>query len=349
MTSNKEFTSHLRSHNEVKPTADPADPTGQAKVYNCCLCGKMLSSFSSLDRHMLVHSGERPFSCEVCGQTFTTNGNMHRHRRTHNLRDSCESDGSGGSASKKMRKRKAPSALMSPIDKVTIKSNDRDMPFPPLKCPICPEHFYSENFLEIHILSVHPGKEIRCEDCSHPCPSYNYFKLHRNMFHYKPSAAAVAGFPGSAPLLTSAHPLLATVGHQPDSVKPAAVSPLLLPAPIISPVKRDNDLDSIVSATATQPASVCDTQTDILRTLHAKRSCASVRSEIGMTSDCSDGKTVGEPSAVTTARRPASPNGLWLSESLVSRCRAPGVEAASNSASTPASEMALKETHRASS
>merc|ERR1719297_508415 len=106
MSSNKEFTSHLRSHNEVKPTPDPSDPTGQAKVYNCCLCGKMLSSFSSLDRHMLVHSGERPFSCKVCGQTFTTNGNMHRHRRTHNLRDSCESDGSGGSASKKMRKRK---------------------------------------------------------------------------------------------------------------------------------------------------------------------------------------------------------------------------------------------------
>ena len=100
MSSQKEFTSHLRGHNEVKPSPDPSDPTGQAKVYNCCLCGKMLSSFSSLDRHMLVHSGERPFSCEVCGQTFTTNGNMHRHRRTHNIRDSCESDGSGGSASK---------------------------------------------------------------------------------------------------------------------------------------------------------------------------------------------------------------------------------------------------------
>ena len=109
MSSLKEFTSHLRSHNEVKPTPDPSDPTGQAKVYHCCLCGKMLSSFSSLDRHMLVHSGERPFSCEVCGQTFTTNGNMHRHRRTHNDRVSCESHDSCsascscGSASKKIR------------------------------------------------------------------------------------------------------------------------------------------------------------------------------------------------------------------------------------------------------
>ena len=95
MTSNKEFTSHLRSHNEVKPSPDPADPTGQAKVYNCCLCGKMLSSFSSLDRHMLVHSGERPFSCAFCGQTFTTNGNMHRHQRTHGLKTPGDGDAEG--------------------------------------------------------------------------------------------------------------------------------------------------------------------------------------------------------------------------------------------------------------
>lgn len=65
------FTLHIRSHN-------PNDHSN-----TCRLCGKTLSSASSLDRHMLIHSGERPFKCSLCGMAFTTNGNMHRHMRTH--------------------------------------------------------------------------------------------------------------------------------------------------------------------------------------------------------------------------------------------------------------------------
>ena len=68
----KDFTAHLRGHNEVRPSPDPSDPTGQSKVYHCCLCEKMLSSFSSLDRRMLAYSDGSPFP-------FTTKGNMHRH------------------------------------------------------------------------------------------------------------------------------------------------------------------------------------------------------------------------------------------------------------------------------
>lgn len=67
-TTQHQLTMHIRQHNTDTGGAD----------HSCSICGKSLSSASSLDRHMLVHSGERPYKCTVCGQSFTTNGNMHR-------------------------------------------------------------------------------------------------------------------------------------------------------------------------------------------------------------------------------------------------------------------------------
>ena len=66
LSSNNELTSHIRSHNSA------------SAVNTCTICGKVLSSQSSLDRHMLVHSGTctslstccvRPF-CRVCSTWF---------------------------------------------------------------------------------------------------------------------------------------------------------------------------------------------------------------------------------------------------------------------------------------
>ncbi|KAH9491644.1 Ras-responsive element-binding protein 1 [Bulinus truncatus] len=74
LSNDHELTVHIRSHNQ----------TGQQSTPNTCtICKKTLSSQSSLDRHMLVHSGERPFKCKICDMSFTTNGNMHRHARIH--------------------------------------------------------------------------------------------------------------------------------------------------------------------------------------------------------------------------------------------------------------------------
>lgn len=58
----------------------------------------MVSSASSLDRHVLVHTGERPFTCKYCHVTFTTNGNMHRHMRTHKHRDGLTNKGAASAS-----------------------------------------------------------------------------------------------------------------------------------------------------------------------------------------------------------------------------------------------------------
>ena len=228
MANQKEFTSHLRGHNEVKPSPDPSDPTGQAKVYNCCLCGKMLSSFSSLDRHMLVHSGERPFSCEVCGQTFTTNGNMHRHQRTHGLKAPGEGDSEGKLPTCGLlqnRKRKEPgtggSGNTTEDDMSGTGTNNNAgakevFSSASVGCPVCKEKFINDISVETHILTSHPGQHLKCDSCPAMYPTFQNLKLHKYLHH-------LSSIPSSFPSSPIPNPFTAFMASQQEK------SPLKIP------------------------------------------------------------------------------------------------------------------------
>ncbi|XP_059380241.1 ras-responsive element-binding protein 1-like isoform X1 [Carassius carassius] len=178
-----QLTMHIRQHNTSSGASD----------HSCSICGKSLSSASSLDRHMLVHSGERPYECSVCRQTFTTNGNMHRHMKIHE-KDSASSIPNSPTLSLHKRRRTSTAKRklshdedIEKTEETTSKKVKEDTGVDEqslnkgqdevLTCPVCYKTLTCRNEFDAH-METHPDNTLRCDLC---CIS---FRTHRSLLRH---------------------------------------------------------------------------------------------------------------------------------------------------------------------
>ncbi|KAG7159473.1 ras-responsive element-binding protein 1-like isoform X3 [Homarus americanus] len=189
LSSQHEFTQHIRKHNHVLETDNGT------KVYCCGICKKQLSSNSSLDRHMLVHSGERPFRCHICGTHFTTNGNMHRHIRGHYRNGGGGSGGGGGGGggsdtgesdlgseegSSSPCKRRLDDDDDNLVSAKAVRLGEAEEL---LACPACGVEQPSQHALEQHVENIHPEYQVACTTCQVAFKNYRALHLHNSMVH----------------------------------------------------------------------------------------------------------------------------------------------------------------------
>lgn len=129
----------------------------------CTLCDKNFSKTFSLNRHMLLHTGEKPHKCPTCGKAFIQKTDLERHLTTHSdiLNFECID------CKKRFKTKKNLNCHMS------THSTDR-----PFKCQFCEKSFKVKRMLKFHE-GLHTGeKPYACDICEKSFPAKPYLKSH---------------------------------------------------------------------------------------------------------------------------------------------------------------------------
>ncbi|NP_001090283.1 zinc finger protein 234 L homeolog [Xenopus laevis] len=159
------YNSHTDISNDGEgETVNDSKPT-KGKL-RCAVCNKMFVSKRTLERHQIVHTGEKPYSCSVCGKQFARVFTLTVHQRTHTGEKPFPCNECG----------KCFSSLAHMVSHRRIHTGEK-----PFSCPDCGKCFAHRSTLSSH-QKIHTGqKPYTCPECGKCFSRLYLLSVHRKI------------------------------------------------------------------------------------------------------------------------------------------------------------------------
>lgn len=176
---------------------------GIPKQHICEVCGMMFHVGAKLRRHMVKHTGERPFVCETCGMRFGTKHLLKNHQVCHSdLRPhKCKVC---GKAFKRQRNMRGHEQNMHGLVNARSEQDKDGISYP---CSVCEKEFSTKQKVAMH-MRCHTGQFVGfpCDICGKVLSSKhgrdNHIRTHTGE---RPYVCKVCGLALKTPAQLHAH------------------------------------------------------------------------------------------------------------------------------------------------
>ncbi|KAL8184447.1 UNVERIFIED_CONTAM: hypothetical protein K2H54_017168 [Gekko kuhli] len=190
---------------ESEAAAGPteAEPQGKnrrktVRSYRCPECDQEFSNSSNMQKHLLVHRGERPYGCHVCGKSFAHPSNLTKHQVAHTgernhlcplcpkaffVKNHLDSHVRRHQGVRPFPCLECPSTFCSRVDlllhmKIHMEGKGSHRSRPPVRCTDCNKTFPGPMLLRRH---QKRHKMLVCKDCGEVFDLKRKYKFHRSL------------------------------------------------------------------------------------------------------------------------------------------------------------------------